>query len=327
VRKEDWNGAKAALDVATAALPGVAEAQAALGTAAYNVGELKLAADAYGRAVALEPENVAYLANYGLFLGYDGRLDEGLQVLQKVVARPDGQSDAGSFINLGWLYRHFRPPRVSESVAAYEKGLKLDPKNAKAALGVALAYRAGGQWAKAVTAYERVSQVNPKLDGEAMLGTAWCYFRSGDDYKARFFAGLAAKKGVDVGPLREALLGPPKAAAAASKSADELYELALQLEEKNAGEQALAAQRLLAIGKGAVPSLAGALRDKDTAIAVREQIVDGLAKMGPAAREALPELDRLAKAGPRATSTQALKERETKLVASMQDAAGKIRGK
>jgi tetratricopeptide (TPR) repeat protein len=325
LKKEDWNGARTALDAATAALPGIAEAHAALGTAAYNVGELKLAADAYGRAVALEPENLAYLANYGLFLGYDGRLDEGLAVLQKVTAREG--ADAAAFINLGWLFRHFRPPRVADSVAAYEKALKLEPKNAKAALGVALAYRAGGQWNRAVTAYERVSQVNPRLDGEAMLGTAWCYFRSGDDYKARFFAGLAAKQGVDVGPLREALLGPPKAAAAASKSADELYELALQLEEKSAGEQALAAQRLLALGKGAVPSLAAALRDKDTAIAVREQIVDGLAKMGPAAREALPELDRLAKAGPRATSASALKERETKLVASMQDAASKIRGK
>ncbi len=327
LRKEDWNGAKAALDAATAALPGVAEAQAAHGTAAYNVGELKLAADAYGRAVALEPENLAYLTNYGLFLGYDGRLDEGLAVLQKVVARPDGQADAGAFINLAWLYRHFRPPRVAESVAAYEKALKLDPKNAKAALGVALAYRAGGQWTKAVTAYERVSQVNPRLDGEAMLGTAWCYFRAGDDYKARFFAGLAAKARVDVGPLRDALLGPPKAAAAASKSADELYELALQLEEKNAGEQALAAQRLLALGRSAVPSLAGALRDKDTAIAVREQIVDGLAEMGPAARDALLELDRSIKSGPRATTVPAQKERETKLVASMQDAATKIRGK
>jgi tetratricopeptide (TPR) repeat protein len=326
-KKEDWNGAKAALDRATAALPGVAEAQALHGTAAYNVGELKLAADAYGRAVALDPENLAYLSNYGLFLGYDGRMDEGLAVLQKVVGHPDGQKDAGNFINLGWLYRHFRPARVAESVAAYEKALKLDPKNAKAALGVALAYRAGGQWTKAVTAYERVSQVNPRLDGEAMLGTAWCYFRAGDDYKARFFAGLAAKQRVDVGPLRDALLGPPKAAAAASKSADELYELALQLEEKNAGEQALAAQRLLALGRSAVPSLASALRDKDTAIAVREQIVEGLAIMGPAARDALPELDRSIKSGPRATTVPAQKDRETKLVASMQQAATKIRGK
>ena len=72
------DAAKAALDRAVAALPGLAEAQAALGTAAYNVGELTQAADAYGRAVALEPDNLGYQSNYGLFLGYDDRLDQGL---------------------------------------------------------------------------------------------------------------------------------------------------------------------------------------------------------------------------------------------------------
>ncbi|HEX9482418.1 MAG TPA: tetratricopeptide repeat protein, partial [Solirubrobacteraceae bacterium] len=316
LRKEEWRGAKAALDVATAAMPGVAEAQAAHGTAAYNAGELKLAANAYGRAVALEPDNLTYLSNYGLFLGYDDRLDEGLAVLLKVTGRPDGQ-DAGAFINLGWIYRHFRPPRVTEAVAAYEKALKLEPKNAKAALGVALSYRAGGQWARAVTAYERVSQVNPRLDGEAMLGTSWCYFRARDDYKARFFAGLAAKAGVDVGPLRNALLGSAKAGAATLKTADELNELALQLDEKNAGEQALAAQRLLGFGRPAVPYLASALRHKDTAIAVRETIVAGLGKMGAAARAALPELDRSIKAGPRGSGSEASpaeKAREANLI-------------
>ena len=329
LRKEDWDGAKAALDVATAALPGMAEAQAAHGTAAYNVGELKLAANAYGRAVALEPENLAYLSNYGLFLGYDDRLEEGLAVLLKVTGRPDGQ-DASGFINLGWIYRHFRPPRVAEAVAAYEKALKLEPKNAKAALGVALSYRAGRQWTRAVTAYERVSQVNPRLDGEAMLGTSWCYFRAGDDYKARFFAGLAAKAGVNVGPLRKALLDPTKAAAATLRTADELNELAIQLDEKNAGEQALSAQRLLGLGRPAVPYLASALRDKDTAIAVRETIVAGLGKMGPVARDALPELDRSIKAGLRASGPEASpaeKAREANLIGAMQAAALKIRGK
>jgi len=329
LRKEDWDGAKSALDVASAALPGLAEAQAAHGTAAYNVGELKLAADAYGRAVAIDPENLAYPSNYGLFLGYDDRLEEGLAVLLKLGGRPEGP-DAGAFINLGWIYRHFRPPRVAEAVAAYEKALKLDPKNAKAALGVALSYRAGGQWARAVTAYERVSQVYPKLYGEAMLGSAWCYFRSGDDYRARFFAGLAAKAGVSVGPLRDALLGPPKAGAATLKTADELNELALQLDEKSAGEQALAVQRFLGLGRPAVPYLAGALREPGTAIAVREAIVAGLARMGPAAREALPQLDRSIKAGPRVSATQASPAegaREAKLIGAMQEAAAKIRGK
>jgi len=327
LRKEDWNGAKAALDSAAAALPGLAEGQAALGTAAYNVGELKLAADAYGRAVALEPDNVAYLSNHGLFLGYDGRLDEGLAVLLKVAARPDAQGDAGTFINLGWLYRNLRPPKVAESVAAYEKARKLDPKSAKAALGVPLAYRAAGQWARAITAYEHVSQAYPKLDGEALVGTAWCYLRSGEDYKARFYASEALKARADIRSLRAALLAPAQPPSAASKSADEISELAQQLADSGAGEQAFAAQRLLARGRAGVPALVSALRDKDTALAVREQIVDGLARMGPAAGEALPELDRQVKAGPRAPAAPALKEREAKLVASMQVAASKIRGK
>jgi tetratricopeptide (TPR) repeat protein len=324
LRKEDWNGAKAALDSAVAALPGVAEAHAALGTVAYNVGDLKLAAEAYGRAVALEPDNVVYLSNYGLYLGYDGRLDEGLAVLEKVVARPAGQGDAGAFVNLGWLYRSLRPPKVAESVAAYEKARKIDPKSAKAALGVPLAYRAAGQWARAIAAYEHVSQAYPRLDGQALVGTAWCHLRSGDPFKARFYTSLAVKAGADVRSLREALLAP---ASAASKSADELAELAQQVQESHAGEQAFAAQRLLARGRAGVPALAAALRDKDTALAVREQIVEGLARMGPAAGDALPELDRQVKAGPRTTTAPALEEREAKLVASMRAAAAKIREK
>jgi hypothetical protein len=138
------------------------------------------------------------------------------------------------------------------------------------------------------------------------------------------------KAGVDVGPLRSALLGPPKAGAATLKTADELNELALQLDEKNAGEQALAAQRLLGLGRPAVPYLASALRDKGTAIAVRETIVAGLSRMGPAARDALPELDRSIKAGPRVSGPDASpggKAREANLIGAMQAAAEKIRGK
>jgi len=127
--------------------------------------------------------------------------------------------------------------------------------------------------------------------------------------------------------LREALLAPAKPASAALKSADELSELAQQLEENGAGEQAFAAQRLMARGRAGVPPLASALRDKDTALAVREQIVDGLARMGPAAGEALAELDRQVKAGPRAPAAPGLGEREAKLVVSMRAAASKIRGR
>jgi hypothetical protein len=56
--------------------------------------------------------------------------------------------------------------------------------------------------------------------------------------------------------------------------------------------------------------------------------VEGLARMGPAAGEALTELDRQVKAGPRAAAAApGLQEREAKLVASMRTAAATIRGK
>ena len=306
------------------ALPGLAEAQAAHGTAAYNVGELKLAANAYGRAVALEPENLAYLSNYALFLGYDDRLEEGLAVLLKLVERPDGQ-DARTFINLGWIYRHFRPARVSDAVAAYEKALKIEPKNAKAALGVALSYRAGAQWTRAVTAYERVVQVNPRLEGEALLGTAWCHFRAGDDYKARFYAGLAAKAGVDVGPLRNALLGPPKVGAAIAQDGGRAQRARppARREERPASRRS---PRNACWAWGAPPSprwpKRSATRERPSPCARPSSEASG--RSGPAARDALPTLDRAIKAGPPASSSQ--KAREAKLVAEMQTAATKIRG-
>jgi hypothetical protein len=63
---------------------------------------------------------------------------------------------------------------------------------------------------------------------------------------------------------------------------------------------------------------------------VRESVVAGLGKMGPAARDALPELDRSIKAGPRASGPEdspAEKAREANLIGAMQAAAVKIRAK
>jgi tetratricopeptide (TPR) repeat protein len=325
-RTDDPMGAKAALDRAVAAMPGRAEAQAAHGAAAYDVGELTLAADALGRAVALEPANPAYLHEHGLYLAYDGRLDEGLAALLAASGRPEGQSPA-AFIELGWVYRSFKPPRVAEAVAAYERALKLDPRSGEAALGVARSYRAGKQWARAADAYERIPAANPRLEGEAMLGAAWCFLRSGDDYKARFYTGLAARAGADVRGLRTALSGSSPSAG------DEVAELAEGLGSRNAGVQVRAARGLLGLGRAAVPSLASALARPATSIAARETIVEGLGKMGPAARDALPQLDRLIKAGPPKVTPpdtpveKGRQERETRLIGTMESAAASIRGK
>jgi tetratricopeptide (TPR) repeat protein len=322
---DDASGAKAALDRAVEALPGVAEAHALRGKAAYEVGELEVAADELGRAVKLDPDDLGYLSEHGLYLAYDGHLDEGLAALERVTEQPAGRK-APDFVNLGWVYRSFDPPRVDEAVAAYRRALELDPKDGEAALGVARTYREGKQWARAVQAYERVPAVDRRLEGEALLGQAWCYLRSGDDYRARFYTGLAARAGADVSGLRAALTRP------SSSAGDEIDRLVDELSSKHPGRQARAVRRLLDQGRAAVPFLAAALRRSGTCLAAREAIVEGLAGMGPDARAALPSLEKLIEAGPRKTgSPGSLGEtertaREEKLIEAMRSAADRIRG-
>ena len=275
----------------------------------------------------LDPANLAYRTSHALHLGYDGRREEAIAALLEVTAKPEGQT-AEAWMALGGIYRGFEPPRVAEAVAAYEKALKLDPKNGQAALGVARSYRAGRQWARAIAAYERVSTAFPRLDREGLLGTAWCYQLSGDDTRARFYTGLAARAGADVEPLRRAL-----SREGATVDDFERAELAEGLRSKNAGEQARAVKGLLELGRPAVPSLAAALGRAGTSLAARELIVDGLSRLGPAAREALPQLDRLAAAAPAAPGPQesdeekALREREARLADSARAAGERIRGR
>ncbi len=204
LRTGDAAGARAALDRAVAALPGLAEAHAAHGDAAESVDEPTLAADAYGRAVELEPGNLEYRTRHAALLTRDGRLEEALAEMLEVTDQPEGRNP-DTLMDLGRVYQTFEPPRVQEAVAAYEQALELDPDNADAALGVAESYRVGRQWERAISAYERVEDVDPRRKGEALLGVAWCYCYSHDLYKARFYAGLAAQAGANIRKLRTAL--------------------------------------------------------------------------------------------------------------------------
>jgi hypothetical protein len=123
-----------------------------------------------------------------------------------------------------------------------------------------------------------------------------------------------------VDALRQALGRPP----AAAGDEGERAELVGGLRSKNAGEQARAAKNLLELGRTGVPPLAAALGRPGTSLAVRELIVDGLGGLGPAAREALPQLDRLAGAAPPGAADHS---REARLAASARAASERIRGR
>jgi tetratricopeptide (TPR) repeat protein len=274
--------------------------------------------------VELDPGNAAYRSARALYLSYDGRREEALAALVEATGRPEGRT-AEAFLALAGIHAGEKPPRVAEAVAAYEKALKLDPKSSAAALGIARTYRAARQWSRAVSAYERVQASFPRHEREALLGIAWSYYLSGDDTRARFYTGLAARAGADVGAIRQALGRPPSGAVDEGARA----ELVLGLRSKSAGVQARSVKGLLDLGRPGVAALAAALGRPDTSLPARELIVSGLGAMGAAAREALAQLERLAAAPPvdgsGAGTSQG--EREARLAAAARAAADSIRGR
>ncbi len=319
LRQGDARGGETALATAVAVMPGSAEAQAEYGDAAYEAVGVTAAASALEQALKRDPGNLGYRLRFGRFAAYDGRPADALPVLLEVTGRAEGRT-AEAFLTLGLVYRSFEPPRVAEAVAAYQEALKLEPRNAEAALGVARSYRAGKQWARAVEAYERVAAQHRKLDAQAQLGIAWCYYRSGDSYKAAFYTGLAARAGADVSALREALGKPVWAA-------DELDELLDQLHSRQAGEQSRAVRGLARLGRTGMPHLLSTLQRRTTALGVRQTVVAELRRLGPGAQEALPVLERLIAAGPLPASDGRHAEEETRLVDAMREAVAAIRAR
>jgi tetratricopeptide (TPR) repeat protein len=345
MRKDDNAGALAALDKAAAALPGSAEAHAALGTAQYNAGDPEKAAASYRVAVKLEPANDAYQANLAIFLGYAGKMEEGAAILEKLSAKP-GYKDVAGLINLGWLYRAMKPPKTEPSVAAYKRALALDPKNGQAALGAALAYYADKRWDDAISSFNAAKDVDKKLTGDALHAIGWSYYFKREMEQARSFAAQAKAAGVpDTNDLEQAIPRYEEALKRGKEAAERQAEAERRQREANesgAGmgaavnqlrtgspaAQRKAAQQLCKV-REAVQHLGFALMS--ASLEAREVIVPCLGAMGPAAREALPYLDRLIQDGPQPPNPHATLEeskievREGDLLRRMKEAVAKIR--
>jgi superkiller protein 3 len=310
LRKEKPAEAVKVLEQAAQAIPGSADVQAALGAACYSAGDVEKAAAAFKRASDLEPGNTAYALNYALFLGYAGKPAEAVTELKRITSKTDYKDPAG-FINLGYMYRAMKSPKVTESVAAYQKALALDPKNGQAALGIALAYYGARQWVEAAAAFGRVAEIDKKLAGDAAKGTAWAYYFKRDMTQAKAWAEKAATAGVPdskeimqaITRYEEALKAGREAAEAKARKEEREREsgasigaLADKMHEGNGAQQRQAAEQLCKKGAEAAPYLAHALFSAE--LGVRERIVACLRDMGCAAREALPVAQRIVDGGP-----------------------------
>ncbi len=230
VRRQDYAGAIPFLEKATKGLPGNPDGWALLGRAYHANRRYDEAAESYKKAVELAPQNTNYRTTYGLILGMSGELEAGLAELQKVTATP-GYKDAAGWANLGWIYRNTSKP--TESIAAYQKALALDPKEEQAALGLGWAYQYTKEYDKAIAAYNQAIQIDPKdASADANLGIAWCYFFKKQLPEARAYADKAAAAGRSVTQLKENIDKLEKAIASGAALTEE------QMEKAQAEQQA-----------------------------------------------------------------------------------------
>jgi len=307
VRREDYSGAIPFLEKATKGLPGNPDGWALLGRAYHANRRYDEAAESYKRAVDLAPQNANYRTTYGLILGLAGELEKGLAELQKVTSAP-GYKDAVGWVNLGWIYRNMNKPQ--ESIAAYQKGLALDPKQEQAALGLGWAYQYTKEYDKAIAAYEQAMKIDPKdASADANLGIAWCYFFKRQVPEARAAMDKAAAAGRSVTQLKENVDKLEKWIAeghavteeqiAKAQEEQQAYEERAKKVEaadnasrsKNPASRARAARDLASLaGPSAVPSLVF-LMQSDPNYDVRIAGAQALGSLGPAARAALPNID------------------------------------
>jgi tetratricopeptide (TPR) repeat protein len=307
VRRQDYSGAIPFLEKATKGLPGNPDGWALLGRSYHAARRYDEAAEAYGKATELAPQNTNYRTTYGLILGLAGELDKGLAELQKVTGTP-GYKDAVGYVNLGWIYRNMN--KAPESIAAYQKALELDPKQEQAALGLGWAYQYTKEYDKAIAAYEQAIKIDPKdASADANLGIAWCNFFKRQVPEAKAYAEKAAAAGRSVTQLKENIDKLEKAIASGAALTEEQMQKAQAeqqaweernkkieaannaLRSKNSATRARAAHDIAGLaGPDAVPPLV-ALMQSDPNFDVRIAAAQSLGALGPAARAALPNIE------------------------------------
>jgi tetratricopeptide (TPR) repeat protein len=303
-RQDDYMAALGYLERAIKGMPGNADAWALLGRAFQFNQRPDDAAEAYGKAVELAPQNFNYRTTYGLLLGITGDLEGGLAQLKQVVETP-GYKEAAAWANLGWTYRKMNKPE--ESIAAYGKALAIDPKLAQAHLGLGWAYQQTEAFDRAIASYEKAVAQDPAVAGDAYTGMSWSYIYKSDAAKAK----EAQQKAIAAGRtdprldeyitkleqgllLRKEELERLRAEQQREAERAEKYNVAVRaVNSKNPARRAEGARALASVGgREAVDQLIYMMQADDS-YDVRIAATNALASLGRAARKAVPNIEGL----------------------------------
>jgi tetratricopeptide (TPR) repeat protein len=313
-RKGQYKEAIPPLEKAAAAMPNSGDTFALLAHSYHMARSFEDAKNAYAKAVELNPANNEIKSNYGLLLGMSGDPAKGAQILAALTTSPGYKSAAG-FANYGWVLSRVKPPRAPEAIAAYKKAIELEPANAGLYFGMGWAQYYAVNYPEAIAAFDKAGSMDKGLYADTRSGVGWSqYFIAvnGDKANPNFALTKAAASAaetagrpdarlVDAVARYEKAIVEGKAAEAAAAAAAQAREavsdaidigrLTRKLQNGSISDRVEAANGLAAAGADAAEVLGYAL-ETDSIISVRQAAVNSLRRMGPAARKALPALNR-----------------------------------
>lgn len=182
--------ALASLDQAAVLAPREAKVHFARGNLLFQLHRNDDAVGAYQQAIGIDRNYLRAWYNLGAVLYETGRYGEALQAyrvalepIEKAFAKkePVDVAHAPAYANLGAIY--LKQQQWPAAIDAYQKALRLDPKNASAHYSLGFIYYSTQQWSSAVPEYEAALASDASLP-LAYLHLAEIALRQGEAAKA-----------------------------------------------------------------------------------------------------------------------------------------------
>ena len=150
-RKGEYARAAEAYEKAVELNPFHVEAYNNLGVLYKEIGELDRAIVRYGKALAIDPTYVKAYNNLGVALVGQGKLDEATVQFERALEL--NPKNVESYTNLGVIYR--RRNLIPEAHRAFQAALNIDPNHAESHYNLALVMEGQGRIPEAVEHYRR----------------------------------------------------------------------------------------------------------------------------------------------------------------------------
>jgi type IV pilus assembly protein PilF len=188
LEKRDTARARAPLQRALEINPKSVEALVFFGVLYETEGEPALAEDYYKKALRVAPSDPQALNNYGVFIYRQGRFEEALKPLRKLVANPDYRLRAQAFENLGLA--EVANGELDAAKQSFDRALQLDMSQVRSTLELADIYYQVGDLLVAGQYYDSYIARAQQTSRSLCVGVRIASARGLDDQEASYAMAL-----------------------------------------------------------------------------------------------------------------------------------------